>query len=155
MQGNQLDSWNQAAPCTTPLPVVVTMEKREMRNARIAPNIPWNTTTYASVAPPASPSNYTTAAVITRSHNQPTIWNIAKPIPINSNLLYNCRQCAFSKKFDHNVPSKLRSAKLSIILITEFNPAGITSLVVDMCPIDRKTQIKTSLLINGLIKRQE
>ena len=59
-------------------------------------------------APPAAqagPSNYTTAAVTTRSQKWPTKWDITKPTPIKTNLLYNRRQCAFWKKFRHNVHS--------------------------------------------------
>ena len=100
---NQHDSRNQAASATTPLPFVKTMEEKEIRNTRIAPNTPWNTATSTPPAPRATTSNYRTIVVTTRSHNRPTKWNIAKPTPINTNLPYNHRQCVFCKKFGHNV----------------------------------------------------
>jgi hypothetical protein len=102
-QANQRDSWKQEAPATTPLPVVETKEEWEIRNARIAPNTPWNTPASAPLAPQAGPSNYITAAVTTRSQNRPTKWDIAKPTPINTSIPYNRRQCAFCKKYGHNV----------------------------------------------------
>ena len=86
LQVNQRNSWNQATPSTTPLPVIKTMEEREIRNARIASNTPWNTTASTSPAPQAGPSNYTTAAVTNRFQNRPKKCDIAKPTPINTNL---------------------------------------------------------------------
>ena len=70
-QANQQNSCKEAAPSTTPHPVVETMEERQIRNARIARNTPWNTVVSAPPAPQAEPSNYITIAVTTRSQNQP------------------------------------------------------------------------------------
>ena len=67
---NQQDSWNQEGPSPTPLPVVKTMEEREICNARIASNTPWNTVESAQPVPQAGLSNYTTASVTTRSLNR-------------------------------------------------------------------------------------
>ena len=102
-QENERNSWNQTAPFTTHVPVGETMEERKIHNARIAPNTPWKTATCASPAPQAGPSNYTTAAVTTRSQKRPTKWDMAKPAPINTNLPYNGRQCAFCMKLGYNV----------------------------------------------------
>ena len=111
MQTNLKDSCNQTALSTTPLPVVPTIEEREIHNARIAPNTPWNTEASASPAPQARPSNYTTAAVNTRSQNQPKKREIATPTPINTNLPYNRRQCTLCKKFGHNVQTRTKRSE--------------------------------------------
>ena len=79
------------------------MEEREIRNARIATNIPWNTVASAPPALQAELSNYTTAIGTTRSQNWPNKCNITKSTPINTNVSYNPRQCAFCKKFGKQV----------------------------------------------------
>ena len=110
-QVNQRNSWNQTVPLTKSLPVVERMEEREIRNARIAPNTPRNTTTSASPAPQAGPRNYTAAAGTTRHQKQPTKWHVTNSTPINTNFLYNRRQCAFCKKFGHNVQTCIKKCK--------------------------------------------
>ena len=102
-QANQWDCRNEVALSTTPLLVVETMEESEIRNARIAPITPWNTAVSAPPAPQLGPNNYTSAAFTARSQSQSKKWDSSKPTPINTNLLYSRRLCAFSKKFDHKV----------------------------------------------------
>ena len=110
-QPHQRNPWNQAAPTTTPLPVVKTMEEREICNNRISSNTPWNTIASASPALQARPSNYTTGSITTRSVNRPKEWDIAKATSINTNLPYNRWQCAFCKKFAHNIKTCTKKLK--------------------------------------------
>ena len=56
-QANERDSWNQAAPSTTPMPVVERMEEKEICNARLAPDTPWNTPASAPPVPQDRPGN--------------------------------------------------------------------------------------------------
>ena len=102
-QVDQQDSWNKAGPSTTPLPVVETMEEREIPNSRIARNTLWNPEASGSPALQAGPSNYNTVVVASSSQNRLKKWDTAMPTPINTNLPYNHPPCAFCKQFDYNV----------------------------------------------------